>query len=249
MNWDIRDWLDQAKALGQLKQINGADWDLEIGCLTSLFCKRENCPGLLFDRIKGYPEGYRLLTASASNPVTLSLTLGLPPVRTTRELLEVVRRKMPIWEETARGEQPRVVKSGPILEKVSSGNEVDLFEFPTPRWHELDGGRYIGTGDAVITRDPDEGWVNLGTYRAMIHDKKTLGIHISPGKHSRIHYEKYHSRGMDCPIAISIGHHTTPARDGRRPLSMSPGYIAGSTLSWWDPAIPFPRTKRHTAIR
>ena len=32
--------------------------------------------------------------------------------------------------------------------------------FPVPLHHELDGGRYIGTADAVITRDPEEGWVN-----------------------------------------------------------------------------------------
>ena len=36
------------------------------------------------------------------------------------------------------------------------------------KWHDLDGGRYIGTGDMIITRDPDEGWVNFGTYRVMI---------------------------------------------------------------------------------
>ena len=44
-----------------------------------------------------------------------------------------------------------------------------MLEFPVPRWHELDGGRYIGTDDLVITRDPEEGWVNVGTYRIMVH--------------------------------------------------------------------------------
>ena len=31
-----------------------------------------------------------------------------------------------------------------------------MLKFPVPRWHELDGGRYIGTDDLVITRDPEE---------------------------------------------------------------------------------------------
>ena len=43
-----------------------------------------------------------------------------------------------------------------------------MLQFPVPRWHELDGGRYIGTDDLVITRDPEEGWVNVGTYRIMV---------------------------------------------------------------------------------
>jgi len=32
--------------------------------------------------------------------------------------------------------------------------EVDVLKFPVPFLHELDGGRYIGTDDLVIMRDP-----------------------------------------------------------------------------------------------
>ncbi|MBM2832180.1 MAG: ubiD, partial [Dehalococcoidia bacterium] len=79
--------------------------------------------------------------------------------------------------------------------------------FPTPKWHEKDGGRYIGTGHMVITRDPDTGEVNLGTYRVMLHDAKTVGIHISPGKHGQLHIQNYHARGQPCPIVLSLGQH------------------------------------------
>lgn len=40
--------------------------------------------------------------------------------------------------------------------------------FPAPKLHREDGGRYLGTADAVITRDPDAGWVNLGTARVQV---------------------------------------------------------------------------------
>lgn len=63
-----------------------------------------------------------------------------------------------------------------------------------PRWHERDGGRYIGTGHVVITRDPDESWVNVGCYRVMVHDRNTMGMNISPGKHERMHRQKYFDR-------------------------------------------------------
>ena len=39
------------------------------------------------------------------------------------------------------------------------------------RWsHRDDGGRFIGTGNIVVMRDPDTGWVNCGTYRVQLHD-------------------------------------------------------------------------------
>jgi 4-hydroxy-3-polyprenylbenzoate decarboxylase len=46
-------------------------------------------------------------------------------------------------------------------------DKIDVLKFPVPKVHELDGDRFIGTCIAV-TRDPDEGWLNLGTYRAMV---------------------------------------------------------------------------------
>ena len=33
-----------------------------------------------------------------------------------------------------------------------------------------------------MTRDPDEGWVNCGTYRVMVHNEKQVGYYISPGQ-------------------------------------------------------------------
>src|SRR5438067_10265429 len=77
------------------------------------------------------------------------------------------------------------VKDGPIFENVKRGADVDMTIFPAPKWHEDDGGRYIGTGSFDITRDPDNGWVNLGCYRVMVHDRNKLGFYISPGKHGR----------------------------------------------------------------
>ena len=62
------------------------------------------------------------------------------------------------------------VKSGPLLENVHTGKDIDIFKIPVPRWHEHDGGYYIGTGDMVIMRDPDTGWINYGAYRVQAHE-------------------------------------------------------------------------------
>jgi len=113
-----------------------------------------------------------------------------------------------MWKERMKNIElvpPKKVKDGPVLENIIRGKDIDIYKFPTPKWHELDGGRYIGTGDVMITKDPMK-LVNLGTYRVMIHDKETLAFYISPGKHGKIHSEKYFSRQQNCKVAISFGH-------------------------------------------
>ena len=54
--------------------------------------------------------------------------------------------------------------------------------FPAQRMWPLDGGKYLGTGDAVITKDPETGRINVGTYRMMIKGPREVGVYTSPGK-------------------------------------------------------------------
>jgi UbiD family decarboxylase len=207
MTHDLRDWLAKVNEMGELKHLEGADWNLEIGTISGLNIRKENGPALLFDNIKGYPKGFRVLTCSTHTRRRLEFTFNLPESASTMNLVESMREKLPEWERTLKEFPYEVVKTGPILENIRSGKDINLFEFPVPKWHERDGGRYIGTGDAVITRDPETGEVNLGTYRIMVHDERTTAMFISPGKHGRMHYEKYHALGKPCPVAMSFGHH------------------------------------------
>ncbi len=204
---DLRDWLARADELGELRRINGADWNLEIGCISVLSSRRKDGPAFLFDNIKDYPPGFRVATCSTSKSNRLALTLNLSASLSENELLATLRQKLSEWENHLADFPPEPVTSGPVLENIRSGKDIDLLSFPVPKWHELDGGRYIGTGDAVITRDPDTGETNLGTYRVMVHDRNTTAMYISPGKDGRVHRDKYHARGEPCPVAVSIGHH------------------------------------------
>lgn len=203
---DLRNWLEKMDSYGELSKIEGADWDEEIGCLTGLSRKTKG-RALLFDEIKGYPAGFRIVTGTLSTHRRVALTLGIPKWDSKLELLEILRRKIPTWLAKLDDYHPKFVSSGTLLQNIHSREDIDLFEFPVPKWHQPDGGRYIGTGDAVITRDPDNGQINLGTYRVMVQDSKTLGLYIAPGNHGRIHLEKYHARGEPCPVAVSVGHH------------------------------------------
>ena len=207
MEDDLRDWLQKAEAIGKLKKLDGADWDSEIGTVTALSLLKPDCPAILFDNIKSYPKGYRILTCTGSTASLVALTLNLPITDSDLELLATLRKKIPQWQINMDKFNPEVVSTGPVLENILSRDEVDLFRFPVPKWHALDGGRYIGTGHAVITKDPETGDINLGTYRLQALDKKTTGWFMMPNQHGDIHRVKYHDKGERCPIAVSIGHH------------------------------------------
>jgi len=201
---DLREWIELARKIGELKTIEGADLALEVGTMVQIDARNEG-PALLFNKFKGYSDGFRILTNSLTNIKLLNLTFGLPVENSIRESVETLRIKASEWEENAADFSAKVVSSGPILENVEEGKQVDMSKFPVPLWHELDGGRYIGTGVGVITRDPDTNQPNMGTYRVQLHDSQTVGFYISPGKHGRMHRDKYFARGEPCPVAMVFG--------------------------------------------
>ncbi|HKU46493.1 MAG TPA: UbiD family decarboxylase, partial [Burkholderiales bacterium] len=72
---DLRAWLAEMQRLGELREVQGADWNLELGAISELNVKKDLPPALLFDAIKGYPKGFRVLTCSTSSPGRLSSIL------------------------------------------------------------------------------------------------------------------------------------------------------------------------------
>jgi len=197
----LREWLEAVDRLGQLRRVSGAGADEEIGAATDVLQHTAESPAALFEQVPGYDPGFQVLVNSFGSTDRIALTLGLPLGRSRVEVSEA-------WREKIRGltpMPPEEVEDGPVFENVLTGGDVDMTMFPTPKWHPLDGGRYIGTGSFDITRDPDDGWVNLGTYRVMVHDRVRLGYYISPGKHGRIQRQKYFDRGEPCPVAMVFG--------------------------------------------
>lgn len=204
---DLREWIARIESLGELQHVAGAHWDLEIGTLSEINYRRKPPAALLFDEIVGYPRGYRVLTGSMSNARRMAVTLGLDPNLDTASLVQELRGKPMQWEAAAPQFEPEVVKTGPIFENVVERCNVDLTRFPAPRWHEHDGGRYIGTGVAVITSDPDTGRINVGAYRMMIQeDGRTATINAEAGKQGRAQYERWFEKHGKAPVVASFGH-------------------------------------------
>ena len=203
---DMRDWLAVAERTGEVQVVRGADAHLELGALCELNYALPRPWALLFDELPGYPSGWRALTGPCASPAAPGLTLRLDEGLDTRGLVQALRGQFARWAVRAGEYGPRWVDDGPILECVQEGAAVDLTRFPAPFWHEGDGGRFIGTGAVLLTRDPDSGWVNGGTYRMQLHDRNRLGLFALTGKHARIHLDKYAERGEACPVVVSLGH-------------------------------------------
>jgi UbiD family decarboxylase len=113
---------------------------------------------------------------------------------------------------------PVEVKTGPVLENVFTGDDVDIMKFPSPRWRQGDGGRYIGTQAVTITRDSDDSWINLTPQRVQVHDRNTATIFMSTGHHGDIMRKKYWARGQSCPVVVSCGHEPLLLAAGEWPL-------------------------------
>jgi len=197
----MRAYLAEVEKKGLLQKIDGANWKIEIGAITEVVAFSPTPRVLLFDNIVGYPPGFRVATNLYSAWRLQAIALGLPDNVSSVDLVARWRAR----SKEMKPATPRVIKDGPILQNVIRGSDVNLLKFPVPLWREDDGGRYLGTGDVVVTRDPDEKWINLGVYRAQLHDEKTLGIVILSNHHGRMHLEKFWKRGEDAPIAVVAG--------------------------------------------
>ena len=89
---DLRGWMAAVDQIGELKHIDGADWDVEIGTVTEMGHHRgEQSHALLFDNIKGYPKGYRVLSNTLNTTKRLAITLGMPTNYTRLDFVKNIK--------------------------------------------------------------------------------------------------------------------------------------------------------------
>ena len=196
---DMRDFIQLAEQQGQLTRITGeVDWDLELSHIAKLNEEKKG-PALLFENVKDYSTP--IITSVCTTTERLALIMGMPLEST---LMEIMR----VWvEKNDTKVPPKMVDSNaaPCKENIMRGDDVDLFKFPVPKFYPLDGGRYFGTAGFVITKDPESGWVNIGTYRLQLLEKNRLGTQFIKGKHSDIMLKKYQAMGKPMPVAAIVG--------------------------------------------
>jgi len=135
---DLRGWIRKVEEIGELRRVDGADWDLEMGAITEVYARNEPYPAILFDKIKDYPEGRRVLVGVHHQSLKRQLlTLNLPLDYDRMQFIQACRERL----NHPHTIPPVVVNRGPVMENVFEGKDIDLLSLPVPRWHEGDGGR------------------------------------------------------------------------------------------------------------
>ena len=202
-NKDLRDWIGELEAAGQLHTVTGAGHEEEIGGIVDIAMRKMTNPAVMFDEVLGYVKGHRVLANILTSVPRINLALGLPADSPEISLVQ-------FWRDYMRDQPihaPVEVNGGPLDENVFEGDDIDITTIPTPKWHEHDGGYFIGTACMVVMKDPDTDWINYGAYRVQAHDPKTASVMVSKGKHGNLIMNKYFERGEPCPIAVVAGMH------------------------------------------
>lgn len=195
----MRDFIKLAEEHDALKRIKAkVDWNLELSHIAKLN-EEKHGPALLFENVKDYSTP--VITSVCTTTERLSIIMGMDR---TSSLTQIMEEWVKLGDKKV---PPKMVdkSAAPCKENIMMGDEVDLYKFPTPQWYPLDGGRYLGTAHFIISKDPETGWVNLGTYRAQLLGKNKMGTQFIKGKHADIMLKKYQAMGKKMPVASIIG--------------------------------------------
>jgi 4-hydroxy-3-polyprenylbenzoate decarboxylase len=203
----LREYIDTLREVGELVDVEReVDWNLEIGAIIRRVYEL-GAPAPLFANIKGIERGFRVLGAPAATSSAhgrylsrVALSLGLPATASGREIIDAL-----VEARDAQPIPPRLVASGPCKENIDLGDAVDLLKFPTPFFHEGDGGRYIGTYGTIVARTPDGTWTNWSNARVMLLDGKRMSGIVSPFQHLGMIHKMWKEQGKDMPFALCLG--------------------------------------------
>ncbi len=149
----------------------------------------------LFTNIKGY-KNWHACSQIIADRKKWAIGLNLDESDILNQMLE--RMKTPIAPEI-------ISYKSPTKEIIKTGENINLYDFPTMLTSEKDGGRYFSSGIAII-KDPDTGIRNLSIHRQMITGKDKTGFVMIPRQARQI-YEKYCSLGEPMPVAMVYGTH------------------------------------------
>ncbi len=199
---DLRGWIEHLRKNGELHEINAeVDWNCELGTITRRAFGNGDGPALLFNHIKDYTQGRctQLFTGGLSKYSRLALMFGLSKDASITDLVRAARKAY------SSRIPPVVVKTGSVKENIIKGDGINLFDFPVPLWHRLDGGRYINTMQGTITRDLVTGRLNVGLYRGMIGKKNTIPVLLWRPQNWGQDMLKYKDKHEEMPVAFVYG--------------------------------------------
>lgn len=211
---NLQAFLNELERRGELLRVReSVSAELEITEIADRLVKREG-PAVLFEQVEGkdFPVAIGLYGTSART----ALSMGVPNLDALGErvakLMQINPGKGGLGAALAllpklgelKGFFPKRVSRAAVQEVVKKGEQVDLSRLPVLKCWPLDGGPFI-TLPLVITRDPENGELNLGMYRMQVLDNQSTAMHWQLHKVGRRHYDKAKKLGQRLEVAVALG--------------------------------------------
>lgn len=194
---------------GELKRIDvEVDPVLEI---TEIADREMKLPGggkaLLFEKPKG--AKFPLLINGYGSTKRMAMALGVESVEEIAgELESLLKAKPPTSFKEALallGTALELRHAKPKSGRVALSSQLSaLSEIPIQKCWPQDAGRFI-TLPLVITRDPDTGARNVGTYRMQVIDERTTFMHWQLHKTGARHWRRYMELKKRMPVTVALG--------------------------------------------
>ncbi len=139
--------------------------------------------------------------ALASSPEIYALGMGVPVDQIGEVWLNAIRNPIP----------PVTVDSAPCQEVVITGDELKksgVSALPVPNSTPgFDASCYLAA-TLCVSKDPETGVRNMGTYRAALKANDRLGVRMASrlgGAGGYLHWQKYNKRQEKMPVAFVVG--------------------------------------------
>ncbi len=212
MTYDLRSHIKALENYGLLRRVHrevDKNWELSA-IMRWVYMGNEEAKryAVLFERVKGYDIPVVVGAVGASYK-TYAVSLGIDPNKPKAEVMAEIRRR---FIKALKNPLPPVqARTAPCKERIDRGSSVNIHKFPVPVWTpEKDRGWEEGhgfiTAPYCMTRDPETGIRNVGTYRMMIRPEPNVtGIGATQGSHIMHHVRKNEERGQATEIATVIG--------------------------------------------
>ena len=196
---DLREYLSALENKGKLKRVKkevDKDWEVAAVC-RQVFKKipPQKRPALLFENVKGFQIPIAAGVLGASKEV---YAIGLET-----DSVEGINQK---WDRALENPiAPRIVSTGPCKDNIWRGDQVDLLKLPVPIWTVGEDPGPFFTSPYVITKDPETGNRNVGTYRMQVKGRNKTGFLIGMRQDAAWHLRKNDQQNKPTPVAVVIG--------------------------------------------
>ncbi len=193
----LRDFMKTLESEHELVKVSDeVQPEPDIGAAGKAICETQG-PAVLFEKVRGFE--IPLVVGVHGSWDRASLALNLPKGSGLEAQMEIWNQAFQKYPVAAK-----VVSDGVCKENIVAGDRVNLLSLPVPRLNANDGSFYISKG-AMITRDPDSDWLNVGLYRIMLLDKARGAIFLQPGSHAALHYKRCEDRNQPLEFAVALG--------------------------------------------